>query len=66
MPEIKRDFRWLFVQAATVATFSKMTVEDSRKLLPGDLYPSWVVFTTQQKVYFVRTLYLALLHAAGG
>ncbi|XP_047065960.1 synaptotagmin-5-like [Lolium rigidum] len=40
--------------AATVATFSKMTVEDSRKLLPGDLYPSWVVFSTQQKLKWLN------------
>lgn len=40
--------------AATVATFSKMTVEDSRKLLPGSLYPSWVVFSTQQKLKWLN------------
>ncbi|EMS45674.1 Extended synaptotagmin-3 [Triticum urartu] len=40
--------------AATVATFSKMTVEDSRKLLPGTLYPSWVVFSTQQKLKWLN------------
>ncbi|XP_051219746.1 synaptotagmin-5 [Lolium perenne] len=40
--------------AATVSTFSKMTVEDSRKLLPGDLYPSWVVFSTQQKLKWLN------------
>ncbi|XP_062213401.1 synaptotagmin-5-like [Phragmites australis] len=37
--------------AVTVASFSKMTIEDSRKLLPADLYPSWVVFSSQQKVF---------------
>lgn len=31
-----------------------MTVEDSRKLLPGDLYPSWVVFSTQQKLKWLN------------
>lgn len=40
--------------AATVASFSKMTVEDSRKLLPADLYPSWVVFSTQQKLKWLN------------
>lgn len=29
-----------------------MTVEDSRKILPADVYPSWVVFSRQQKVNF--------------
>ncbi|KAJ8470593.1 hypothetical protein OPV22_024936 [Ensete ventricosum] len=28
--------------AATVAALSKMTVEDSRKLLPAEFYPSWL------------------------
>ncbi|KAJ0984331.1 hypothetical protein J5N97_002687 [Dioscorea zingiberensis] len=36
--------------AATVAAFSKMTVEDSRKILPTKYYPSWVVFAQQQKL----------------
>ncbi|KAK8913591.1 Synaptotagmin-5 [Platanthera zijinensis] len=36
--------------AATVAAFAKMTVEDSRKVLPGEYYPSWVVFSQQQKL----------------
>uniref|UniRef100_A0ACD5UWC4 Uncharacterized protein n=1 Tax=Avena sativa TaxID=4498 RepID=A0ACD5UWC4_AVESA len=40
--------------AATIAAFSKMTVEDSRKLLPGDLYPSWVVFSRQQKLKWLN------------
>lgn len=40
--------------AATVATFSKMTIEDSRKLLPSDLYPSWVVFSSQQKLKWLN------------
>ncbi|XBI59507.1 hypothetical protein VPH35_040555 [Triticum aestivum] len=31
-----------------------MTVEDSRKLLPGTLYPSWVVFSTQQKLKWLN------------
>uniref|UniRef100_A0A0E0KVX6 Uncharacterized protein n=1 Tax=Oryza punctata TaxID=4537 RepID=A0A0E0KVX6_ORYPU len=40
--------------AATIASFSKMTIEDSRKLLPADLYPSWVVFSTQQKLKWLN------------
>jgi len=40
--------------AATVASFSKMTIEDSRKLLPSDLYPSWVVFSSQQKLKWLN------------
>ncbi|WVZ87419.1 hypothetical protein U9M48_034055 [Paspalum notatum var. saurae] len=40
--------------AATVASFSKMTIEDSRKLLPADLYPSWVVFSSQQKLKWLN------------
>uniref|UniRef100_A0A0E0DJ34 C2 domain-containing protein n=1 Tax=Oryza meridionalis TaxID=40149 RepID=A0A0E0DJ34_9ORYZ len=40
--------------AATISSFSKMTIEDSRKLLPGDLYPSWVVFSAQQKLKWLN------------
>ncbi|EES11541.1 hypothetical protein BDA96_06G261500 [Sorghum bicolor] len=40
--------------AATIASFSKMTIEDSRKLLPADLYPSWVVFSSQQKLKWLN------------
>ncbi|KAJ4914468.1 Synaptotagmin-5 [Raphanus sativus] len=29
--------------AKTVAAFARMTVEDSRKLLPAEFYPSWVL-----------------------
>ena len=36
--------------AATIAAFARMTVEDSRKLLPSDYYPSWVVFSQWQKL----------------
>ncbi|CAN6883636.1 unnamed protein product [Brassica oleracea] len=34
--------------ANTVAAFARMTVEDSRKLLPAEFYPSWVVFSERQ------------------
>ncbi|XP_065016354.1 synaptotagmin-5-like isoform X2 [Musa acuminata AAA Group] len=40
--------------AATVAAFSKMTVEDSRKLLPAEFYPSWVVFSQRQKLNWLN------------
>ncbi|CAN6250380.1 unnamed protein product [Urochloa humidicola] len=40
--------------AATVASFSKMTIDDSRKLFPSDLYPSWVVFSSQQKLKWLN------------
>ncbi|XP_008788811.2 synaptotagmin-5-like isoform X1 [Phoenix dactylifera] len=40
--------------AATVAAFSKMTVEDSRKILPAQFYPSWVVFSQRQKLNWLN------------
>ncbi|KAI3894482.1 hypothetical protein MKX03_013813 [Papaver bracteatum] len=40
--------------AATVSAFSKMTVEDSKKLLPLDFYPSWVVFSQKQKLTWLN------------
>ncbi|KAL1335119.1 hypothetical protein HN51_064058 [Arachis hypogaea] len=36
--------------AATIAAFARMSVEDSRKLLPPQFYPSWVVFSNRQKL----------------
>nr|CAD1825814.1 unnamed protein product [Ananas comosus var. bracteatus] len=36
--------------AATLARFSKMTVEDSRKILPADLYPSWLKWLNQELI----------------
>uniref|UniRef100_A0A7N0TZC8 Uncharacterized protein n=1 Tax=Kalanchoe fedtschenkoi TaxID=63787 RepID=A0A7N0TZC8_KALFE len=41
--------------AATVAAFARMTVEDSRKILPNDLYPSWVVFSQRQKLNWLNS-----------
>jgi hypothetical protein len=35
--------------ATTIAAFARMSVEDSRKLLPSQFYPSWVVFSSRQK-----------------
>ncbi|KAF3320271.1 hypothetical protein FCM35_KLT22127 [Carex littledalei] len=40
--------------AATIASFARMTVEDSRKILPADVYPSWVVFSRQQKLKWLN------------
>ncbi|ONM25601.1 Synaptotagmin-5 [Zea mays] len=36
--------------AATAAAFSKLTVQDLRKLIPPEFYPSWVSFTQKQKL----------------
>lgn len=43
-----------FDLAAIVAAFAKMTVEDSRKILPGEYYPSWVVFSQRQKLNWLN------------
>lgn len=40
--------------AATVAAFARMTVEDSRKILPVEYYPSWVVFSQRQKLNWLN------------
>ncbi|KAK8660919.1 hypothetical protein V6N13_051825 [Hibiscus sabdariffa] len=40
--------------ATTVAAFARMTVEDSRKILPGEFYPSWVVFSQCQKLTWLN------------
>ncbi|XP_073224229.1 synaptotagmin-4-like [Cicer arietinum] len=40
--------------AKTIAQFARMTVEDSRKLLPPKFYPSWVVFTKRQKLNWLN------------
>ncbi|WMV60174.1 hypothetical protein MTR67_053559 [Solanum verrucosum] len=36
--------------ASGIAAFAKMTVEDSRKIFTPEQYPSWVVFSNQQKL----------------
>ncbi|KAK4757764.1 hypothetical protein SAY87_019065 [Trapa incisa] len=36
--------------ATIVAAFARMTLEDSRKIFPGNYYPSWVVFTQRLKL----------------
>lgn len=40
--------------ATIIAAMSKLTVEDSRKLLPAEYYPSWVVFTQRQKLKWLN------------
>ncbi|KAJ6829985.1 synaptotagmin-5-like [Iris pallida] len=40
--------------AAAVSALAKMTVEDSRKLLPAEFYPSWVVFSQRQKLNWLN------------
>ncbi|XP_050218443.1 synaptotagmin-4 [Mercurialis annua] len=40
--------------AKIIAAFARMTVEDSRKLLPAELYPSWVVFSQRQKLTWLN------------
>lgn len=42
------------VLAKTVAAFARMTVEDSRKLLAPEYYPSWVVFSQRQKLKWLN------------
>ncbi|CAI9100874.1 OLC1v1038061C2 [Oldenlandia corymbosa var. corymbosa] len=41
--------------ATTVAAFARMSVEDSRKLLAPEFYPSWVVFSQQQKLTWLNS-----------
>lgn len=41
--------------ATTVAAFARMTVEDSRKILPPQFYPSWVVFSSSQKLTWLNS-----------
>ncbi|KAF3447091.1 hypothetical protein FNV43_RR12271 [Rhamnella rubrinervis] len=41
--------------AMTVAAFARMTVQDSRKLLSKEFYPSWVVFTRRQKLTWLNS-----------
>ncbi|XP_050212319.1 synaptotagmin-5 isoform X2 [Mercurialis annua] len=40
--------------ATTVAAFARMTVADSRKILPSEFYPSWVVFSQRQKLTWLN------------
>ncbi|KAI4379502.1 hypothetical protein MLD38_005787 [Melastoma candidum] len=47
--------------AATVAAFSRLKVEDTRKILPAEFYPSWVVFTQRQKLSLIFGYLLAVI-----
>ncbi|ESR63622.1 Synaptotagmin-4 [Citrus sinensis] len=40
--------------ANIVAAFSRMTVQDSRKLIPPEFYPPWVVFQQRQKLNWLN------------
>lgn len=40
--------------ATTIAAFARMTVEDSKKLLAPEYYPSWVVFSQRQKLTWLN------------
>ncbi|XP_062078166.1 synaptotagmin-5-like [Humulus lupulus] len=40
--------------ATTIATFARMTVDDSRKIFPAEFYPSWVSFTQWQKLKWLN------------
>ncbi|XP_051119076.1 synaptotagmin-4-like isoform X2 [Andrographis paniculata] len=40
--------------AAAIAAFARMTVNDSKKLLPDQLYPSWIVFSQRQKLTWLN------------
>ncbi|XP_059642912.1 synaptotagmin-5-like isoform X2 [Cornus florida] len=46
--------------ATTIAAFARMSVLDSRKILPSDSYPSWVVFSQFQKLSQLNWLNLQL------
>ncbi|CAN0918579.1 SYT5 [Linum grandiflorum] len=41
--------------ATTIASFARMTVDDSRKLLSPEYYPSWVVFSQRQKLNWLNS-----------
>lgn len=42
-------------RAAHIAAFSRLTVEDSRKLLPKEFFPPWVVFSQFQKLIWLNS-----------
>ncbi|CAH1427534.1 unnamed protein product [Lactuca virosa] len=54
------------LKATTIAAFARMTVEDSKKLLLPEFYPSWVIFSQRQKLsdtflpYILPTFVLSL------
>lgn len=42
-------------RAAHIAAFSRLTVEDSRKILPKEFFPPWVVFSQFQKLNWLNS-----------
>ncbi|XP_016673933.2 synaptotagmin-4 [Gossypium hirsutum] len=40
--------------AKTVASFARMTVQDTRTILPPEFYPPWVVFSQRQKLVWLN------------
>lgn len=44
-----------------MAAFSRMTVQDSRKLIPPEFYPPWVVFQQRQKVKLVTIIIICYI-----
>ncbi|XP_044464818.1 synaptotagmin-5-like [Mangifera indica] len=40
--------------AKIVAAFARMTVQDSRKVIPPEFYPPWVVFSQRQKLTWLN------------
>ncbi|KAF3652551.1 Synaptotagmin-4 [Capsicum annuum] len=41
--------------ASGIAAFARMTVDDSRKIFTPEHYPSWVVFSNQQKLTWLNS-----------
>lgn len=41
--------------ASGIAAFARMTVDDSRKIFTPEQYPSWVVFSNQQKLTWLNS-----------
>ncbi|RZC50818.1 hypothetical protein C5167_019237 [Papaver somniferum] len=46
--------------ATIVASFARLTVNDAKKILPDDFYPSWVVFSHRQKLSSYSLFYIFL------
>ncbi|KAH9613007.1 hypothetical protein KSS87_000077 [Heliosperma pusillum] len=41
--------------AATVASFARMTVQDARKILQPEVYPTWVIFPEMEKLKWLNS-----------
>ncbi|XVF48336.1 hypothetical protein PTKIN_Ptkin03bG0181900 [Pterospermum kingtungense] len=54
-----RSFRRTFL-ATTVASFARMTVQDSRNILPPKFYPPWVVFSQRQKLSYIHYIIILM------